>query len=180
MMRLDLDFIPRRVQPWAGWLLLAGALVWLGWVGQDWLHWRDAERVAQARLERVQTDRRAQARQPAAPDPVRQAWQGEQARTLAGLRYPWGQVLAEWEGVQAEGVTLLSFQHDRQSRVTRLEVEGRDLPALLLYWERLGQASSPGAWSLARHQQQGRDGTQSLRATLTSRPLPASEVPLRR
>lgn len=112
----------------------------------------------------IESDQRAQAARPATPEEEKRRL--DAAAADAAIHYPWDAVFANVEfAADVEGVALLSMTHDRESRKTSLTVESLDVPALLLYLEKLNEgAERPDAWTLLGYQLQQRGFPQTIKA----------------
>lgn len=134
---IQLDFVARRapVSILSGLLLLLGVSA----VAASYLGYRHVEsRRAGLELKLDETLRRAH-RDPAADLRVA-GMSAEAGRVAQELGTPWTELLAELEAASRDTdgqVAVLSIEPDHAKRLVHLTGESRDLPAVLVYVERL-------------------------------------------
>lgn len=87
---------------------------------------------------------------------------------LAQMNIPWGDLFAAVESAQDPTVALLAVSPDIRTRTVQIAGQGRDLPAVLSYMERL-QATKLKEVVLASHEAKVREPGQPVEFTLLAR-----------
>jgi hypothetical protein len=157
MNRLELDFRrSRRAAPWAGWTLLALAVLLIGDLGHGYYAARVTLAGAEARLAKVgRPAHNAGTRlRKAPPDEIAAA-----RETYQRLAMPWDQLFGALETAATERVTLVAVEPDARAGTVKISGEGKDYPAVLDYVVKLRATPTlPGA-HLVKHEARG-DGPQ--------------------
>ena len=149
MRPLALDF--RRsteAAPWAGWALLALALLFVADLGQTYLEARATLAVAESRL--VKLTRPADGSRPGA----RTATPAEIAaarETYHRLAMPWNELFGALEGAATDRVSLVAIEPDAKSGTVTITGEAHDYLAALDYVVRLRQSPTLAGAHLVKH-----------------------------
>ena len=151
MPRIELDFRrSRQAAPWAGWVLLALAVLFIADLGHSYYEARTDLASAESRL--------AKAGRPAvnAGARLRNATPEELTaarETYQRLAMPWNQLFGALESAASERVTLASIEPDAKSATVRISGEARDYPAVLDYVVQLRAAPTLAGAHLVKHEQ---------------------------
>jgi hypothetical protein len=132
MKALELDFYRARpASPWAGWVLLVIALLFLADVGASWYRLRGSIAQSESRLAHLEgpaAAARAPVRLTATPEELTVA-----RETISRLTLPWNDLFGALEASANAGVALLSLEPDRESGTVIVRGEARDYAAALGY-----------------------------------------------
>ena len=157
MARLELDFRrTRRAAPWAGWALLALAVLLTGDLAHGYYAARVTLASTQARLAKVERPMQnagMRARK-ATPEEITAA-----RETYQRLATPWEQLFGALESAATERVTLVAVEPDARSGTVKISGEGRDYPAVLDYVVKLRATPALAGAHLVKHEAR-QDGPQ--------------------
>jgi Tfp pilus assembly protein PilN len=152
MKALDLDFVPRRRMPLAGWAMLCAALFALADSGLQFLALNDDL----DRAERLLRDERAGSRGRAAVaktlDPALLKDLGQAEQVLNRLALPWDELFRTVETAKTDRVALLALEPDAQKGELSISGEAADYESVLAYAARLQQQGRLSAVHLVRHE----------------------------
>ncbi|OGA95374.1 MAG: hypothetical protein A3G27_03255 [Betaproteobacteria bacterium RIFCSPLOWO2_12_FULL_66_14] len=170
MNALELDFCRAKpASPWAGWLLLAVALVFIGDLALSYRDLRASIASSEARLAELggpaAAARRAAARpQTAAPEEIAFA-----RETIARLSMPWSSLFGALESVPAENVALLAIEPDRESGTVLISGEAKTYVAVLNYVQALRRARPLRDVHLAKHEARENAGPNPVAFSVSAR-----------
>lgn len=169
---MTLDFIRRggSLARLGSWLLVLGLVA----VGVSLLMEREAADALSAREAEVDQLRSIARR--ASPALSERASDSPEIReqikrandVLAQMNIPWGDLFAAVESAQDPTVSLLAVSPDIRTRTVQIAGQGRDLPAVLAYMERL-QATKLQDVVLATHEAKVREPGQPVEFTVLAR-----------
>jgi hypothetical protein len=151
MTRLELDFRrTRRAAPWAGWTLLAMALLFIGDLAYTYNAARASLANAEARLAKIGRPvdgARPGMRRSATPEEIAAA-----RETYQRLAMPWNQLFGALESAATERVTLVAVEPDAKTGTVKISGEGKDYPAVLDYVVQLRAAPTLAGAHLVKHE----------------------------
>ncbi len=176
MRPIDIDFVRRGRRPVIEAVLLFAALVLLTDRILDWhaLHAEQKRSLARiaALKDRLQQQEHQRLLRVKESDPQLERQLAQENKVLAALTYPWSQIFAIVEKPEVQGVALLSFSHDIETRQVRLIVEALDIQAVGKYVEQLNDASKDSLqwqWYIASYQLQPQNNPATVKATVLTR-----------
>ena len=158
MKALELDFYRARPRsPWAGWVLLAIALVFIADVVTSWLTLREAAAAHEARLAHLEgpaAAARASTRVPATPEELAIA-----RETIARLTLPWDNLFGALEAAASAKVALLALEPDRDAGTVVIRGEARDYASVLGYVQDLRSGKRLQDVHLVKHEVRDKEGS---------------------
>lgn len=172
MRPLPLDFrqAPRSAWRWVGWLLLAGGAAAAVALAEQ--HEQIAARQTSLQAQHDRLSERVQARAPrrvaAAPDPRTQASIRRANAIIDQLTVPWEGLFDAVEGADSSGLGLLAMTPTARDRSVRLSGEGRSVPDVLAYVERLSDQAGLGQVHLVGYSTVPREGASIVSFTLAA------------
>lgn len=155
---LDLDFRRTRpASPWAGWVMLALAVLFMMDLGYSYYAARASLADTEARLAK-------QARTPGGPARAsashRSATPEEIAlarETVQRLSIPWDNLFGALESAATDRVSLTAIEPDVKAGTVVISGEGKDYPAVLDYVVRLQGAKALQRPHLVKHEFRAND-----------------------
>ena len=150
---LDLDFRRARpASPWAGWVLLAVATLFIADLGYSYFSARASVKDTEARLAR-QTRAQGAAGRVAVTQRAATAEEIALAReTVQRLSLPWDTLFGALESAATDRVSLVAIEPDVKSGTVVISGEARDYPAVLDYVVRLQGAKALQRPHLVKHE----------------------------
>ncbi len=163
-LRLDLAQRRHRSPPAGRWLLLAGVAALAAavvWVDAAARHVASAQAELDQQLEWSGRSRRAAPSKPADPRALR----AERAANAmqADLSLPWERMLGALESVQRDDVALLVVEPNAAERRVRLQLEAREVAAMLAYLDALQADGRLTDVMLQNQQWGGKDSQTAVR-----------------
>lgn len=137
MRRVEIDFVPRRAVPWAGWLVFAAGVLLAVQLVIDLRALQVDVEIAEGRVARL----RERAGGPRFSDPRLARANADELRkarfVTRQLTLPWGNLFDAVEGASTKEVALIALQPDPARNAFRITAETRNADQALAFVRRL-------------------------------------------
>jgi Tfp pilus assembly protein PilN len=144
----------RAAAPWAGWVLLALAILFLADVGYSYYAARQSLAETEARLAKLVRSGAA-GRSAARPRAVSPEEITVARETYQRLATPWDELFGALESAANERITLIAIEPDAKAGTVALSGEAKDYPAALDYVARLRASRLFSNAHLVKHEARG-------------------------
>ena len=152
MKALDLDFVPKRRMPLAGWAMLGAAMFALVDSGLQYLTLNEDLLRAEQLLRDERAGARGRAQAAKAIDPALLKDLGQAEQVLNRLALPWDDLFRTVETAKTDRVALLALEPDAQKGELSITGEAVDYEAVLAYVARLQRQGRLSSVHLVRHE----------------------------